>query len=229
MSEPTHPFQTVLFDLDGTLVDHFTAIYRSYCHAQQSLGLPTDSYEKVRRSVGGSVPITMERLVGKDLAPEATRLFREFFKSIMLEDLHPLPGSRWILQQLAQRDITCAVFTNKDSEAAEKICEFLGYTRWTTSVFGTHRLPWRKPQPEFTQHVLESLNADPATTLMIGDSPFDVEAAKTHNIACHCVTTGSHTADELNAATFNPDDTWPSLIELGTQLLHLPEPEPVAC
>ncbi|MGE9290458.1 MAG: HAD family hydrolase, partial [Puniceicoccales bacterium] len=53
----TQQFSHVLFDLDGTLIDHFEAIHESYNFAQNTLGLPPASLEKVKATVGGSVPV----------------------------------------------------------------------------------------------------------------------------------------------------------------------------
>ena len=57
-----------------------------------------------------------------------------------------------------------------------------------------------KPQPEFAEHALRTLGGRAATTMLIGDSPFDVKSAHNGGFACWCVTTGTHDAAELNAA-----------------------------
>ncbi|MEM9025627.1 MAG: HAD hydrolase-like protein, partial [Verrucomicrobiota bacterium] len=57
---------TVLFDLDGTLIDHFTTIHRAYAHTQKTLDLPVADYDTVRQKVGGSIHLTMKRLIGED-------------------------------------------------------------------------------------------------------------------------------------------------------------------
>ncbi|HUR60034.1 MAG TPA: HAD hydrolase-like protein, partial [Opitutaceae bacterium] len=56
------------------------------------------------------------------------------------------------------------------------------------------------PQPEFAAHVLATLEADPGSTMLVGDSPFDVKAAHNGGFACWCVTTGTHDAGQLRAA-----------------------------
>jgi hypothetical protein len=65
------PIKAILYDLDGTLIDHFRAIHRSIAFAQQQLGLPASSYDKVRATVGGGIELTLTRLVGPELAPPA--------------------------------------------------------------------------------------------------------------------------------------------------------------
>ena len=67
-------------------------------------------------------------------------------------------------------------------------------------IFGALDTPWLKPQREFTDHVLKTLGGEPATTLLIGDSPWDVEAARRGGFPGWTVTTGTHNAAELKAA-----------------------------
>ena len=77
------PIETVLFDLDGTLVDNFEAIHRCYDDVMRLMGLPGVSLGDVKRAVGGSVNVTVVKLAGEANAPTATRLFREHFPSVI--------------------------------------------------------------------------------------------------------------------------------------------------
>jgi len=88
------PPETVLFDLDGTLVDNFEAIHRCYDDVMGMMGLPSVTLEEIRRAVGGSVNVTVVKLAGEANAPTATRLFREHFPSVMFHGLRAYPGCR---------------------------------------------------------------------------------------------------------------------------------------
>ena len=83
--------QYILFDLDGTLIDHFTTIHKSVAFAQRKLGLPQSDYSEVRQTVGGSVPITLSKLCGEDKVSLAEPLFRKRFEEIMRGPLSQLP------------------------------------------------------------------------------------------------------------------------------------------
>lgn len=197
-------FERILFDLDGTLIDHFEAIHEAYRFAQESLGLPPADYEKVRRTVGGSVPVTMRRLVGEEAPDEtvdrALALFDQRFSEIMLGRVTVLPGIREWLPELAREAVPLAVFTNKKGPHARAVLAHLGLDRFFDFVVGAGDTPFRKPQPEFTDHVLALTGARPERTLLVGDSPFDVEAARTRRLPMAAVATGSHAADELREA-----------------------------
>jgi phosphoglycolate phosphatase len=214
------PTETVLFDLDGTLVDNFEAIHRCYDDVMKLMGLPGVSLEDVRRAVGGSVNVTVVKLAGEANAPTAVRLFREHFPSVMFHGLRTYPGCREILTDLRARGVRTAVYTNKDETCSRAILAELRLDGLVDGIFGTNVHPWRKPQPEFTRYVVDRMKADPARTMMVGDSPFDIATARNGGLArMHCVTTGSHTEEELEP--HGPDGIHPGLAELGRDALGL--------
>jgi phosphoglycolate phosphatase len=193
-------FPTLLLDLDGTIVDAFTTIHRSYVHTLPRLGFPAPTMEQVRRAVGGGLENAMRHFVPETVVAEAVRLHVDYTTSILLEDVKLLPGAMELLEHQKAAGVTLAVFTNKRADHARKICDHLGLTACLHAVFGARDTPWLKPQPEFAAHVLATLGATPATTLLIGDSPFDVKAAHNGGFACWCVTPGTHDAAQLTAA-----------------------------
>jgi phosphoglycolate phosphatase len=209
-------FATLLLDLDGTLVDAFTTIHRSYVHTLPQLGFPAPTMEQVRRAVGGGLENAMRHFVPEALVAEAVRLHVAYTDSILLEDVRLLPGALELLRAQQAAGVTLAVFTNKRGDHARAICAHLGVTPFLRGVFGARDTAWLKPQPEFAAHVLEQLGARPGTTLLVGDSPFDVQAAHHGGFPCWCVTTGTHDAAQLAAA--KADAVFPDLIALGAAL-----------
>lgn len=210
------PFQTFLFDLDGTLVDHFAAIHRAHSYTMRELGLSPPTLEQVRAAVGGGVELAIERLAGKNRVAEALPIYRPYWDATMLDDVILLPGARELLQALRSRGATLAIFTNKHGPSARKICEHLGLAPLLNGIFGATDTPWLKPQPEFAAHVLAKLSTSARTSMLVGDSPFDVAAAKNGGFPCWCVTTGTHTESELIAA--GADKVFADLIALRHEL-----------
>lgn len=190
----------VLFDLDGTLIDHFKAIHRCHTHAMTTLGLPAPTLERVRAAVGGGVEIAVERLVGPELKAAALAVYRPHWNATMLEDVELLPGAKELLVALRQHGSRTAVFTNKHGPSSRTTCAHLGLAALLDGNFGATDTPWLKPDPQFTRHVLTALNVDTASTVLVGDSPYDYQAAQKAGLAFIGVTTGTHTADELRAA-----------------------------
>ena len=212
--------QTILFDLDGTLIDHFTTIHRCIVHVQSKLGLPQSDYATVRSTVGGSTPVTLERLLGEPHVAAALPLFRNYFDQIIFEDLQALPGSSWLLEALHRRGHPLAVFTNKFGDHSRATLQHLGMDRWLDAVLGTGDTPYRKPQAEFTAHMLQLLQADPTQTILIGDSPFDYAAAEAGGLTCYLVATGSHSVAELRQSTAAAG-VYTDLYQLGSEVFNL--------
>ncbi|MGC4075169.1 MAG: HAD family hydrolase [Nibricoccus sp.] len=218
-------FRTVLFDLDGTLLDHFAAIHRSHVHTMRTLGLPEPTMEQVHRAVGGGLEVAIQRLLGEKnaaLLEKAVPIYRKFWDENMLYGVALLPGSRELLEALKARGVRCAVFTNKHGPSARTLMDHLGVTHLLDAVFGAVDTPWFKPEREFTEHALLTLGAAASTTCMIGDSPYDIKAAHNGGFPCHCVTTGTHTAKELSDAGAN--SIHPDMVSLARAIFGLDLP-----
>ncbi len=193
-------FRTVLFDLDGTLIDHFAAIHRCHAYAMRKLGLREPTLEEVRAAVGGGLDEAIAKLAGRDKVATILPLFTEHWNATNLDDVTLLPGARELLTQLNAQGVKCGVLTNKRGGAARQVCTHLNLDSLLGGVFGANDLPWIKPDPRFMLHALTALGGTPETSALVGDSPFDVAAALNAKVAFIGVTTGTHSAEELRAA-----------------------------
>ena len=222
-TRPDSSIRAVLFDLDGTLIDHFGIIYRCYCYALDKLQLEPVTYEKVRSSVGGSIVITFGKLIDQKYVEQAVAYFRDEFDRIWHEEIIILPGAEWILKELHARGLRLCVFTNKEGNRARKILHHIGMDAQLDGIYGTLDTPWRKPQPEFTRYVLEQMGADSAHAIMIGESPYYVEAAAAGDMLCFTVATGSHSVDQLGEEC-SAAGVFTDLYQLGEKVFGLTPP-----
>ncbi|MBI4626430.1 MAG: HAD family hydrolase [Verrucomicrobia bacterium] len=209
-------FETILLDLDGTLVDAFTTIHRSYSHILPRFGRPVPTREEVRRAVGGGLENAMRHFLPEPLIAEAVTLHLAHTDAILLEDVTLMPGAMDLLRAQHAAGVALAVFTNKRGDHSRRICAHLGVTPFLRGIFGAKDTPWLKPQPEFAAHVLRQLGTGADTAMLIGDSPFDVMAAHNGGFPCWCVTTGTHNAAQLRAAT--ADSVFDDLLALQAAL-----------
>lgn len=210
------PFSTYLFDLDGTLVDHFAAIHRAHTHTMTQLGLPPPTMEQVHHAVGGGVELAVRRLVGPELTEKALAIYRPFWNATMLENVDLFPGARELLEALHARGATLAVLTNKHGPSSRRVCEHLKVDHLFKANFGATDTPWLKPQIEFTRHALATLGVTAAGALLVGDSPWDVQTGQLAGFPAWCVTTGTHDAAQLAVA--GAARVFPDLIQLRQAL-----------
>ena len=210
-------FRTVLFDLDGTLIDHFAAIHRSHTHAMTQLGLPAPTLAQVRSAIGGGLEQAIAQLAGPQNVAAILAVYRPYWEATMLDDVRSLPGARELLTALRQAGIQTAVFTNKHGPSSRRICTHLGLDPLLDGNFGATDTAWLKPAPLFASHVLAALQAQPATTALVGDSPFDLAAAQNAHLEFFGVTTGTHDEAELRAA--GALAVYPDLAALAAPLL----------
>lgn len=194
------PLRTVLFDLDGTLVDQFRAIYRCHVHAMRHFGLPEPTFEQVMRAVGRGLDDAIRDLAGSENVTRILPVYTAHWRATNLQDAALCPGARELLEALRSRGVRCAALTNKRGEASREVCAHLGLTPLLDGIFGAGDTPWLKPQKEFADHALRTLGATADTTALVGDSIYDLAAAQNAGLAFFGVTTGTHDAASLRAA-----------------------------
>lgn len=211
--------QSLLFDLDGTLLDHFTCLARCYEHVLGELNQHIPNRQEIRRAVGGSVEKTMAHFVPESIHAEACDRWKARLDTILTEDAYLMPGALPLIQELHRQGKQLAVFTNKVGSISRKLCDHLDISRYMDAVVGADDTPYRKPDKEFSEYVLQKLNANPETTALIGDSPYDIQAARAVDIPAWCVTTGTHSAEELVAA--GADGVYSGLHHLAKNLFGL--------
>jgi phosphoglycolate phosphatase len=215
--------RTVLFDLDGTILDHFSAIHRAHSHVRRHYGLPAATREEVMRAIGGGLPEALGKTLGpahRHLLDEALPIYRAYWDATMLDDAALFPGVRELLTLLQSEGIRSAVFTNKHGPSARRVCSHLGIGQFLSGVFGATDTPWLKPDPAFTAHALIALGAGAHETALVGDSPWDIQAASRGGLAaCYALTTGTHTAEELVSAGALPSRIFADCNSLSPALL----------
>ncbi len=205
--------QAVLFDMDGTLVDHFETIYRCYKYASEKLGKVAPTYDTVKRAVGGSMPVTISKFFEHTELNSAMTFWREKFEEIHLEGVVLLPGARELIEAVIQQGIKAAVFTNKSGIHTRNIIESLGMSDSFSLILGAHDTEFRKPDLELSRIALERLSVKPDQAMLIGDSPFDIKSAHCIGMTSFCVSTGSHSFQEL--ADAGADKVFESLQEIA--------------
>ncbi|PVY76446.1 phosphoglycolate phosphatase [Tamilnaduibacter salinus] len=180
---------TVLFDLDGTLVDSAPDLAVAVDDMLHALDRPTAGEDKVRDWVGNGAGVLVHRALAdrfdyqSDQAPDdlfdrARQLFFDAYRARNGSAASVYPGILPFLEGCRDAGTRLGVVTNKPLEFTGPLLEQMDLAHWFEVVVGGDSLPVKKPDPEPLFHACRELGGDPATCLMVGDSINDIEAAQ---------------------------------------------------
>jgi phosphoglycolate phosphatase len=209
-------YRAVLFDLDGTLVDSYTALADAVNFARRSHGHADLPEGRIRQFVGDGLETLLQRAFDTTEVPKgAVDAFERRYDEICCVQSRVLDDVYETITRLDALGIAMAVCTNKPTAFSTKILDHLQLARFFRSIVGPDAAGARKPEARHVLHALETTNCRKEDALFVGDMPIDVRAARNSGIAIAVVTTGSSTLDELRAA--GPDhvlDRFSDLVEV---------------
>ena len=188
------PFDVVVFDLDGTLVDSSADLAAALNHVLARLGRPTADAATVRRLVGRGARVLIREglaLTGASserLVDENYPVFIDYYAAHIRDGTRPYPGVEAMLDELGERGARPAICTNKPERLTHLLIDALGWRGRFEAIVGADTLPVRKPDPAVLHHACALLGVERA--LMIGDSANDALAARAAGIPVLLVTYG---------------------------------------
>jgi 2,3-diketo-5-methylthio-1-phosphopentane phosphatase/HAD superfamily hydrolase (TIGR01509 family) len=187
----------VIFDLDGTLIDSFEPIFRSFRHAFQILGYDLQLLEGKRNVVGSTLEESLSQLVDPKDVSRAVQIFREHYRRTFAEGTRILPGVEETLETLAGLELQLAVATNKNGPLSREILEHLGLKKYFREIVGAGEGFASKPAPEILTGIAGRLGLPPGELAYLGDSPLDISAGRAAGMKTVGVPTGYYSALEL--------------------------------
>ena len=188
--------RTVVFDLDGTLVDTGPDLTASLNHALADLGRAPVDPTTVRHLVSHGALAMIERglaLSGGGSEAETQRAltaFLQYYAANIATHSRPFDGVEAALDGLAAAGVQLAVCTNKRVALSRALIEALGWTGRFAANLGGDSLSVRKPDPAHVLATIAAAGGDPATSAFVGDSIVDVTAARAANIPVVAVSFG---------------------------------------
>ena len=193
------PFDTVGFDLDGTLVDTAPDLCRAVNHALSTIDRPQLSEDATREVIGGGTRAMLSRALERTGGPVSEDAFQQLYAALIAhyeghtsEHSTPYPGCLAALDALAARGCRLAVVTNKPEYLARKLLDELGMTARFDCILGGDTLgPGRsKPARDMLDEALRLTGG--SRFAMVGDSSFDVKAARAAEVPVVVFTIGYH-------------------------------------
>ena len=210
--------KTVLFDLDGTLLDTLEDLADAVNHILERHRCPLRTLDEVRLFVGNGLSALMRRALPAQYSQTVSDLLAEELRTYYTAHCRgktaPYAGIREMLEALRAAGIKTAVVSNKADEAVGELCGFYFPGLLDAAVGETPgRRP--KPAPDAVELALERLGSDKACAVYVGDSQVDLDTARAAGLPCIAVTWGFRTRDELmEAGAERLADTAAQLLEL---------------
>jgi pyrophosphatase PpaX len=188
--------RAVLFDLDGTLLDSTRLLLDGYRYAvRKCLNVETRD-EDWLPLMGKPLPEQMA-FFSAEKAPELVRTYREFYARHHEKRIRPFPGVLELLAELKSRGLLLAAVTSKKSFFAERGLEAVGLRRYFSVVIGEDDTQEHKPGPAPVLEALRRLRVPPECAVMVGDSPYDIAAAKAAGVRSIAVLWGPFSREDL--------------------------------
>ena len=185
---------TVLFDLDGTLVDTAPDLMRAHNHVMKKFGYPTKSTDEIRnlvgqgagamlgRSIWGQAKKEFGKVQNEKIKKEMIDAFIDYYGKNIINESTLINGVKEFLKWCKEKNISMAVCTNKQEHLAIDLLKKIGIYDYFEYVAGSNTFDYCKPDPRHLTNVIEILGGEIKRSIMIGDSETDANAGKNAGI-----------------------------------------------
>jgi phosphoglycolate phosphatase len=189
--------RTLIFDLDGTLIDSQRDLIRSVNATLQEMGREQLHEDTISGYIGHGAPQLVSRAFGGNASDHecnrALQFFLAHYNEHKLDSTCAYPGVPEALELLAHYPM--AILTNKPVRVSMRILEGLGLAKHFRAVYGGNSFETKKPDPLGAQTILREFASTPNEALLIGDSEVDVQTARNAGTLAAAVTYGFGTHD----------------------------------
>jgi phosphoglycolate phosphatase len=221
---------TIVFDLDGTLIDTAPDLISTLNLILAREGLAEMPYDDARRLIGGGARGMIERALAADGRPgskaDLDRMFGAFiehYAAHIADHSRPFPALETALERLAGEGRRLAVCTNKLEWLSVRLLNTLQLTRYFAAICGQDTFGMQKPDPEILRRTIVRAGGETAKAIMVGDSGTDVRTARAANVPVIAVDFGY---SEVPIATLQPDRLIGSFADLPAVISELEAERP---
>ena len=185
---------TILFDLDGTLIDTAPDLMNAHNYVMKKYGYPTKSTEEIRnlvgqgagamigRSIWGQAKKEFGKIDDQKIKAEMVKEFVSFYGNNIINESTLINGVKEFLKWCKEKNISMAVCTNKQEHLAIDLLKKIGIYDFFEYVAGHNTFDFCKPDPRHLTNIIEILDGDIKKSIMFGDSETDANAARAASI-----------------------------------------------
>jgi len=198
---------TLVFDLDGTLVDTAPDLVAAANHVLDHVGLPPIDAQSLRPYIGNGAKYMIEKATAAAKLSEAERevlleRFMDYYATHIAVGSRPFEGAVDALERFKAEGAKLAVCTNKREGMSRQLLDTLNLSRFFAAIAGRDTLPTCKPDPEALLGTIGLAGGQASQAIMIGDSKVDIATAKAARVPVIAVSFGY---TDTPIETFEPD------------------------
>lgn len=184
---------TVIFDLDGTLLDTLNDLAKSVNYALSLHKLPQRSFSEIRSFLGNGIHHLIKLSVPEELDERSFEkvfaTFKAYYVEHSMDETIPFTGIIDLLKYLKEKDYKIAIVSNKLDVAVQDLNNSF-FSSYIQVAIGENVGVRRKPAPDMILKALRELKSEPADSVYVGDSEVDIETSRNAEIDCICVSWG---------------------------------------
>jgi HAD superfamily hydrolase (TIGR01509 family) len=211
VSKQPPPDRAVLFDVDGTLVHSNDAHAHAWVRAFAESGIEV-SYDAVRRAIGMGgdklMPLVSDLTEDSDEGKQVARRRKEIFKSEYLPTLQPLRGSRELVERVRALGWVAVAASSAKKEELRPLLRVAGVDGIMDGATSSDDAEESKPDPDIIEAALERAGVGPQDAIMIGDTPYDIQAASRAGVRTIAFRSGGWDDADLRGAIAIYDGPW---------------------
>lgn len=193
-------YQTIIFDLDGTLLNTLDDLSSSVNYALRQHGLAERSQAEVRQFLGNGIRRLIEQSVPAGTDDQKTddvfQTFRSHYLEHSLDQTRPYDGIENLLHQLIDMKVATAIVSNKLDPAVKELHQHF-FSDTIQVAIGETKTIRRKPAPDMVDECIRLLGCDRQTCLYVGDSEVDLQTARNAGLPCLSVSWGFRDKKQL--------------------------------
>jgi phosphoglycolate phosphatase len=217
--------RTIVFDLDGTLIDTAADLADTLKFIMLQEGLPALPFAAARNLIGGGAKGMIERALAAEgracSAKDMDRLYAAFiehYAAHIADRSRPFPHLEATLDRLAAAGYRLAVCTNKLEWLSKRLLDTLGLAGRFAAICGSDTFGMQKPDPEILRQTIRRAGGEPTEAIMVGDSRTDIQTARAASVPIIAVDFGY---TDVPIATLQPDRIISSFADLPAAITGL--------
>lgn len=191
---------TVIFDLDGTLINSLGDLHACFNYAITQFGYPARTLDEIKSFVGNGITKAIERALPCKVSSEELNkivsLFKNYYKEHMTELSFPYDGIISMLAELKEKDYKLAIVSNKFDDAVKGLCKQY-FDNYIKVAIGEGCGIEKKPNPIGVYKAIKELDSNIENAVYVGDSDVDIQTAKNAGIPCISILWGFRDKDFL--------------------------------